>query len=102
LKRKKKIYPSSDWILVEVGLRKLSSIPILTKINLPALQLLKIIVVLYRFYFHSLIFILSIMKNETNFNVENLDVLTDQELSAIKGGDGSGQTIEIPEKKVVK
>lgn len=38
------------------------------------------------------------MKNETNFNVENLDVLTDQELLIIKGGseEATGE-IHLPE-----
>ena len=37
------------------------------------------------------------MKNETNFSLENLDVLTKQELLIIKGG--NDKTIDIPEKK---
>lgn len=37
------------------------------------------------------------MKNETNFSLENLDVLTNQELLIIKGGNDG--IIEIPEKK---
>jgi hypothetical protein len=39
------------------------------------------------------------MKNETNFNLENLDVLTKQELLIIKGG--TDDTIDIDEKKTV-
>jgi hypothetical protein len=37
------------------------------------------------------------MKNETNFSLENLDVLTNQELLIIKGGNDT--TIEIGEKR---
>jgi hypothetical protein len=38
------------------------------------------------------------MKNETNFSLENLDVLTKQELLIIKGGN-DGDSIEIGEKR---
>lgn len=39
------------------------------------------------------------MKNETNFSLENLDVLTKQELLIIKGGNDGDGPIEIGEKR---